>query len=453
MKRLIQITIALITCSFTINSNAQCSPVGEGTSAGVQCLFPDTEHNCLYAGGAFQNCGSETMNHCTYWNGTDFMPMTMNGSIGCNDSIWCYTYHDGSMYVGGDFTVAGGVACNHIARWDGESWFPVGDGFNDAVHSLCDHNNVLYAGGAFTMCGTNTANHLCSWDGTQWLQVHDGMNGDVESMCTWNGSLCIGGNFSMAGATTVNHICSWNGSTMNPMGNGLSTEEMGSTMVHSLCVYNNNLCAGGIFDHAGNMGMHNLAMWNGSSWNSMGDIEGEMENSLSAMCVYNNQLYIGGTFNSCGSSSAQNLACWNGSSWLNIGSGMNGHISSLAVYNNELYMGGEFSSAAGTSASNLAKYSTSTGIQKLSDPSFSFGFYPNPAQDQVTLQWNNVESAPFTIQIIDVSGRVIAQQNAGTLHPGNYQQTLQTSDIQAGSYFIHVISGEKVHTSKFTVVR
>ena len=185
----------------------------------------------------------------------------------------------------------------------------------------------------------------------------------------------------------------------------------------------------------------------------MGDIEGEMNNSLSAMCVYNDQLYIGGTFNSCGSSSAQNLACWNGSSWLNIGSGMNGHVSSLAVYNNELYMGGEFSNAAGISVSNLAKYSASTGIQTLSDPSFSFGFYPNPAQDQVTLQWNNVESATLTIQIIDMSGRVITQQNTGTLHTGYYQQTLQTSDIQAGSYFIHVISGEDVHTSKFIVAR
>ena len=102
--------------------------------------------------------------------------------------------------------------------------------------------------------------------------------------------------------------------------------------------------AGGMFEHAGSMDMHNLAMWNGSLWSSIGEIGGAMmgDNTVSAMCTYNGQLFVGGNFGSCGSRSANNLGCWNGSSWSTIGTGMNGKVNFLAVFDGDLYIAGTF---------------------------------------------------------------------------------------------------------------
>ena len=130
----------------------------------------------------------------------------------------------------------------------------------------------------------------------------------------------------------MNKICKWDGTNFSAVDGGFTSGMMGQCMVHSLCVYNGDLYAGGMFEHAGGMDMHNLATCNGSSWSSVGDIEGGMgDNVVSAMCVYNGELFIGGNFGSCDASSANNLGVWNGSSWSSIGTGMNGAMVGSAI--------------------------------------------------------------------------------------------------------------------------
>ncbi len=451
-KILLQISMVFFMAGIFNNVNAQCGQAGNGTNGGIFCMYPDTIHNCLYVGGGFHTSGNDTLNHCGYWNDTTYYPMTMMGNHGCNDSVWCFTYFNGSLYVGGNFTQAGGISCNHVARWDGSSWYPVGNGFNQPVHALAVYNNELYAGGEFTASGPTTVNYIGKWNGTQWIQVGGGTNDDVETMCVWNNTLCIGGDFTLAGGITANHICQWNGTSFTALGNGF-TGMMGQSMVHSLCVYNGNLCAGGMFEHAGTTDMHNLAMWNGSAWSSIGDIDGAMsgDDAVSALCVFDGQLFIGGNFGFCGASSANNLGMWNGSSWSNIGTGMNGKVNSLAVYQNELYIAGSFTNAAGTAVNNIAKYSSTTGMQPIGSQSLSLEVYPNPASDFVQVTWNNEKSSIITFIISDMAGRNIMKQSLGSNAAGIHKQIVPVNNLSEGIYFLTLIAGDRNNTIRFEI--
>jgi hypothetical protein len=259
----------------------------------------------------------------------------------------------------------------------------------------------------------------------------------------------------MAGGNTANHICTWNGTTYNTFGSGFTSPMMGGAMVHSMCVYNGNLYAGGMFEHAGTMDMHNLAMWNGSAWSSCGDIEGAMmgDNEVSTMCVYNGQLCIGGNFGSCGTSSTNNLGMWNGSTWSSIGTGMNGKVNALAIYHNDLYIAGSFTNAAGTAVSNIAKYNSTTGIQTVTPQSLSLDIYPNPATDFIQLSWSNEMSATTNITIADITGRNIMQLDLGTTSSGLHKQIFPVNNWSEGIYFLTLNSGDKKLVTKFQVAK
>ncbi len=444
MKKLAFFCIVNIFCAFSLiqDLSAQCNPAGNGTNGGVLCMYPDTVANCLYVGGGFNTTGNDSVNHCTYWNDLDYMPMSFNGQNGCNDSVWCFTYFNGSLYVGGNFTVAGGVPCNRIARWDGVAWHPVENGFNKPVRSLCVFNDELYAGGAFTYSGTSSMQFIAKWNGLTWSQVDGGTNGIVETMKVWNNDLYLGGSFTIAGGINCNRICKWDGTEYSSVGSGFSGGMMSQCVVRSLCNYNGNLIAGGNFEHTGSMEVHNIAMWNGSTWMSIGDIEGEMagDNMVMAMCVYNGQLFVGGNFRNCGSSETNNLGVWNGFSWSGIGTGFNGRVQSLAVYHDYLYIAGSFTNAAGTSLNNIAKYSSTTGKVSTPNEPLKLELFPNPASSLLNLQ------LPATLQTFDVD--IYDNGGRSMIHAKNLKQ-IDINSLQAGLYYLMISNENLMQTSKF----
>jgi hypothetical protein len=71
--------------------------------------------------------------------------------------------------------------------------------------------------------------------------------------------------------------------------------------------------------------------------------------------------------------------------------------------------------------------------QTITKPSISV--YPNPANETVTISGNNISADNVTIQIMDITGRILLQKVANT-----YNQNLNASfDIKAlssGMYFV-----------------
>ena len=82
-----------------------------------------------------------------------------------------------------------------------------------------------------------------------------------------------------------------------------------------------------------------------------------------------------------------------------------------------------------------------SSINEISANDLKFNLYPNPAQDFVTIEVD----APSTLQIFDMQGRLVRQQQL--TNPTN---TINTNDLK-GTYFVRVISGKKLETKKLIV--
>jgi hypothetical protein len=139
--------------------------------------------------------------------------------------------------------------------------------------------------------------------------------------------------------------------TWDSLGGGAGTINTPSSVL-SLCLYNNNLIAGGAFYSVGNtISAYCIAQWNGSSWNNSPG--GEPSGVLSLLV--NNGNLIAGTgeygflAGTLPGSIYDIIGQWNGSAWNTIGSGIiNGHgigLYSLAEYNGNLCAGGYFFTA------------------------------------------------------------------------------------------------------------
>lgn len=79
--------------------------------------------------------------------------------------------------------------------------------------------------------------------------------------------------------------------------------------------------------------------------------------------------------------------------------------------------------------------------------------YPNPAIDQITLEYNLLESAPVEIRITDINGRVVLQENTGNLPVGEHQSEFNIQHLPPGVYALNLIHSGEVISNKFVVQR
>ncbi|MEZ6233239.1 MAG: GC-type dockerin domain-anchored protein [Phycisphaerales bacterium] len=130
------------------------------------------------------------------------------------------------------------------------------------------------------------------------------------------------------------------------------------------------LVVGGFYASAGGLaGTASLAMWNGTSWESMGTgWDGNDRGSVWGMGVLNGLLFIGG--GNVGGSTIAGLpyngaAYWDGTTWSNMGAGLVGNASNVIVHNDgsgdKVYYAGRFTSANGVPGTrNIARWDPAT---------------------------------------------------------------------------------------------
>ena len=129
------------------------------------------------------------------------------------------------------------------------------------------------------------------------------------------------------------------------------------------------LIVGGRFtDAGGNTDADRVAIWDGVAWSSLGPSDSLTGAGLfvASLAFHNGNIYVGGNFqNAGGNPNADNLAVWNGTSWNSFCGGglINGPVQSLQVIGIFLYVGGSFSDFGGQSQNdNLIRCSLSTGM-------------------------------------------------------------------------------------------
>ncbi|MGI8907388.1 MAG: hypothetical protein ACR2IE_12960 [Candidatus Sumerlaeaceae bacterium] len=309
--------------------------------------------NALYAGGEQGN----TNKVLHKWDGSSWSAVSGLQST----RVHCLAAREGNLFVGGIFTSAGGIipGTTGMAGWNGTSWFSVGGGMGGftatdyEVRALAASPTRLYAGGTFIKAGSVFAHHVAQWDGTSWSNMQAGFSDQLSCLAVKGDDVYCGGSFTGVGDVTANCIAKWNGSSWASLGSGMSHPSYTYAPVYAVAADQNSVYAGGLFTHAGETTVSNIAKWNGTEWSALGP---GMNERVYAIATDGEKVYVGGAFTAAGSTVLNRIAMWNGSVWSPLGSGMDGAVSNIAICGGNLYASGSFTTAGGISAKTIAKW-------------------------------------------------------------------------------------------------
>jgi hypothetical protein len=374
--------------------------VGGGVFGTVRALetFDDGTGSALFVGGAF----SAPAKGIAKWDGAQWSSLGAGITIGPGGGKAPYAlrvHDDGTgaaLYAGGAFTVVDGLSVSRIARWNGSTWSGVGSGLDDRVRALEVYAGDLYAGGEFDLSGAVPAQGIAYWDGSSWIEPGGGLSNapggryvdTFEVFDDGTGArLYAGGVFEGAGGKSVKHFASWDRITWSNSVGGVTGVTGDDPAVNALAVFDpgggTRLFVGGLFDHAGPLGVENLASWK-TDWAFVGDGSG-LGDVVRAFAPHDDgtgaALYAGGDFLYAGPNPAAHVARWNGAEWSKVGGGLTDVVRVLAEYDDgggaRLFAGGDFPGAlAEWNGTSWAPVPGTQGTQVIALAVYDFGAGP-----------------------------------------------------------------------------
>jgi hypothetical protein len=247
-------------------------------------------------------------------------------------------------------------------HWDAQFGAP---GVNNSTYAVAVNNGLLYAAGATPVGGARTNTPLNVWDGKQWTisawfygpTITGPSLMQVNDLAFVGNTLYAAGSFTNVNGVTANGLAKWDGTSWSSVGF--------SGLAYALAVNGNNLYVGGIYTNVGNVTTTNIGYWDGNAWHALGNglgTAGTFIPAVRAIAIKNGAVYAGGGFINSGSQFITNLAVWNGSTWSSVGGGVNGIVFALAFNGSDLYVGGAFSQAGAIAATNVAKWDGATWV-------------------------------------------------------------------------------------------
>jgi trimeric autotransporter adhesin len=345
--------------------------LGEGVSGrpnyepAVHALLLDGA--TLYAGGEFTRAGDSTANYVAKWNRTtgEWGPIDVRSGRGVCNTVHALALDARGLYVGGRFVVAGDIGARRVALFDGTEWSALGIGLNNGtdndVYALASYGGEIYAGGRMSLAGGMRANQVARWDGSHWSKLSGdpqlGLDGVVRALAINGDDIYVGGAFLAAGDAAASRIARWNRRTgvWTLLGGGIDGT------VFALAATATDVYVGGRFTKAGNLAVGSIARWNVATenWFPIGPIgDNGLDGSVFALAVDDDYLYAGGAFDAAGDIEMHNLARWDFAAgvWEPIGDGTNEPVNALAIADAHLYVGGAFTRAGNIDANFIVRY-------------------------------------------------------------------------------------------------
>ena len=260
---------------------------------------------------------------------------------------------------------------NVFAQW---SQLGPSNGTNGQVNALYRFRNKLYACGYFPCPLRNGVTIMTFSTCSPVLQFHQSVAG---GFIEYNHKLLCYGSFD----SEINNACSPNQGSLTMWFDGTNWCADGAITsggyVSTAVVYQGQLYIGGLFNFIDVNGkqVSGIAKWNGIQWVSPGFYLGTTTGAtqVNSLCVFQNKLYVGGLFNKVNNTTftSPNILTWNGTTTAPVGTGLTNINSqyttcttSLVVYQNELWIAGYFAIANGSSANGLVKYTGTLHIPK-----------------------------------------------------------------------------------------
>jgi hypothetical protein len=280
------------------------------------------------------------------------------------DPYW-YAISDSTAALATSATLAN---ANYILKKSAAGvWSALGTGFNGEVFAIAvdPMTGYVWAGGSFTTANGATARGIAFWNGSTWAEPAGGVNGTVKAIAIGGGYVYAGGNFPFdgPGSYDLNGIVRYtpDGVSRSALGGGVGVGyDAGYDGVRALAILpDGSLFVGGwfpwVFQPGGsNPAYVNIAKWNGSSWESLGDANQPV---LALGTTGFNEVFAGGIFTTIGGVSVTRLARWNGSAWTAVGSGVDDAPYSMVIgKDHNVYVGGAYITADGSSALRVARW-------------------------------------------------------------------------------------------------
>lgn len=110
-----------------------------------------------------------------------------------------------------------------------------------------------------------------------------------------------------------------------------------------------------------------------------------------------------------------------------------------------------FTGFGGSSNGNYEFTKELVGNVSISEPVLDvLAVYPNPADDVVTMTYNNTTGEDMIVSVVDLTGKRVMNTNLGSAS-GLSQSTLDVSNLETGVYVMTVQSGAQSTTQKLVI--
>ena len=92
------------------------------------------------------------------------------------------------------------------------------------------------------------------------------------------------------------------------------------------------------------------------------------------------------------------------------------------------------------------------GIEEFhSDSNPISDIYPNPASEMTVIELNLEQGSQASIDILDVSGRLVQEIHKGAVQPGQSNYFLDARTLQSGVYIVRLVVGEQMFSRRLMV--
>lgn len=96
----------------------------------------------------------------------------------------------------------------------------------------------------------------------------------------------------------------------------------------------------------------------------------------------------------------------------------------------------------------LLPYTIVTGIKPVAKDLIVIGCYPNPAENEVAIQYYLSEPAKVTINITDMGGKTVYTREEQQTQYGLYSGKEYIDNLAAGSYIVSITAGGKTYSKQ-----
>ena len=464
-------------------NTSQWEALGGGTEVGgggVRCFA--RYNNMLYVGGGFSDVENiPNTAHIARWDGTNWHGL--DNSYGeVNHIVWDMVIYNNMLILGGTFHSIGTTPLNflNIAAYNDTDYINIGSLPNE-VHALAVYNGELYAGGMWYT--------LMKYNGSTWEDVGGHTSYYIQDMKvdTFNNFLYVAGGFNIVDDTILTDgVAIWNGFYWEKIGYGNGY----GGACEAIELYRGDIYAGLAWDTIGSVYTGFLARWDGLDWHVAGDT---VLWPVLALEVFNDELYVGGSFylDSAGTAKGK-LGRW----YMPPDTTckyikprvfaladtfyLSGGTADVQFYNNNAYVDSwqwDFGDTGTDTIQNpLHTYTdtgiynvtvtvthdscvktanktitvlNSTGMSNFKPETLNFKLYPNPTEENFTVEVNIPENINSVIKIYGIKGELVKEY---MLNNGSNRIVVHTSDWEKGIYICNLMIDGKVMKSEKMVV-